>query len=163
MKTRVMVGALVLSTMMAAQAEAGAYVEGRAGVADGTYLSATETVGAAVGFEVAGASGNFLGAEFVVDVYDGFSSSAAGINLRAGAAVDEKSRVFATLGRIWQRENYTYYDGIFLVTVDGYYYDTVAGIGYETDISPGSYVSLQYQRIFDSEINRAMVGIGLKF
>ena len=153
----------MLSAGFATLAEAGGYVEGRAGIADGTFLSATETVGAAVGFEVVGAGGNFVGAEFVVDVYDGFSSSAAGINLRAGAAIDEKSRVFATVGRIWQRENYTYYNGVFLVTVDEYRYDTVAGVGYQTDIAPNSYVSVQYQRIFDSEVDRAMVGVGLKF
>jgi hypothetical protein len=163
MKKRAIAATFLMSAVFAGQAAAGGYVEGRAGIADGTYLSTTETVGAAVGFEVGGAGGNFFGAEFVVDAYDGFSSSAAGINLRAGTAIDEKSRLFATLGRIWQRQNYTYYDGIFLVTVDGYFYDTTAGVGYQTDISPNSYVSVQFQRIFDSEINRATVGIGLKF
>ena len=163
MNMRMFAGTLLLSVAFAAQSEAGGYVEARAGIADGTYLSTTETVGAAVGFEVVDSGRNFFGAEFVVDVYDGFSSSAAGINLRAGTQIDEKSRLFATLGRIWQRQYYTYYDGIFLVTVDDYFYDTTAGVGYQTDISPNSYVSVQFQRIFDSEINRATVGIGLKF
>jgi hypothetical protein len=148
--------------MMTSQALAGAYVEGRVGIAGDAYTT-TETVGAAVGFEVVGATGNFLGAEFVVDAYDGLSSGASGINLRAGAAVDEKSRVFATLGRVWQRVTYTTYDGFFFVTDETYVYDTVGGIGYQTDISPNTYVSIQYQRVFEYEINRGMVGFGLKF
>jgi hypothetical protein len=162
MKLQLISAVVMASALLATQAEAGAYVEGRLGIA-GDDFATTETVGAAVGFEVVGASGNFLGAEFVVDAYDGLSSGATGINLRAGAAVDEKSRVFATLGRVWQRRDYVYFDGIFLVAVDEYVYDTVAGFGYQTDISPNSYVSIQYQRVFDSEINRGMVGIGLKF
>ena len=162
MKLQVCAAVAASLVMMTSQALAGAYVEGRVGIAGDAYTT-TETVGAAVGFEVVGATGNFLGAELVVDAYDGLSSGATGINLRAGATIDEKSRIFATLGRVWQRVNYTYYDGIFLVTVDDYVYDTVGGVGYQTDISPNSYVSIQYQRVFDNEINRGMVGFGLKF
>jgi hypothetical protein len=91
------------------------------------------------------------------------SSGATGINLRAGASIDEKSRIFATLGRVWQRVTYTYYDGVFFVTDEAYVYDTVGGIGYQTDISSNTYVSIQYQRVFENEINRGMVGFGLKF
>jgi len=59
MKKRVMAGALTVSAVLAAQAEAGAYIEGRVGIAGGPFFSTTETVGAAIGFEVANSAGTF--------------------------------------------------------------------------------------------------------
>jgi len=166
MKKRVMAGALTLSAVLAAQAEAGAYIEGRVGIAGSPALSSTETVGAAIGFEVVNSSGTFLGLELVGDAYNGFSASVAGINLRAGASLDDSSRIFLTLGEAWQYYYYTQttvFPFISTTTYSGYQYDALAGVGFQKDLSPGSYVSVQYQHAFDTEINRAMVGIGFKF
>lgn len=144
---------LAVVTMLAvgftAQASAGGYVEARAGYVGDSIIS-TESIGAAVGFEVDVGSGTTLGAEYVYDSLPSFgSASFGGVNIRAGSEVAEGRQLFVTVGRVWPFENY------------GYSY--VGGIGYQADISQNAYVSIQAQRVFDTEISRAMVGIGLKF
>jgi hypothetical protein len=130
------------------QASAGGYVEARAGyVADS--INSSESIGAAVGFEVDVGSGTTLGAEYVYDSLPSYSASFGGVNVRAGTEVAEGRQLFVTVGRVWPFYSY------------GYSY--VGGIGYQADISQNAYVSVQAQHIFDSEISRAMVGIGLKF
>lgn len=149
----------------AAQAAGNAFVEVRLGGA-ATSDSGTETIGAALGYDAKIGGQTWFGAEFVVDTDSSFEGSVAGINLRLGLAVDEQSRVFLTLGRVWQEYSTTsvaLFPVTYVVTTNGYVYDTVAGIGYQSQLSQSSHVSVQYQHGFEFDFDRVMVGVGLEF
>lgn len=161
--------ALVAATApSAALAEGGnGYVELRGGVA-GASGTSSETIGLALGYDFDIGSQAFLGAELVADTDSSFADPIYGLNARLGFKSGERSKIFATLGYAWS--NYsgviaipTGNGGAIAVPISGSYDDFAAGFGFQHDIGQSSYLSLQYQNYFDTGINRASIGFGIKF
>ncbi|MGN3974209.1 outer membrane protein [Tsuneonella sp. SYSU-LHT278] len=108
-----------------------------------------ETIGVAIGHDFDVGTGAFIGVEGVADTNFDFVDPTLGVNARVGAKVGETGKVFGTLG-------YAYETGF---DID----DWVLGAGYQTDLGANALVSLQYQRYMDTDINRAIVGVGFRF
>ena len=149
-----------------ANALADGFFEFRAGGAAASGES-TGTLGFALGYDHEFGSSVFLGGEFAYDARSDFSESLAGVNLRFGVPLGTSAKAFLTVGRIWQDYSSTSVSVFPIVgistTTYGTLYDTVAGVGYQADLSESAYFSVQYQHAFDLEGDRAMVGVGFTF
>ncbi len=124
-----------------------ARVEVRGGIA---WVSGAtdETIGLAVGYDADVSENFFLGVEAVADTDFNISSPVLGVNARAGFRVGEQGKLFATAGYAYETE----------FELD----DFVLGAGYQHNVGR-ALVSIQYQRYMDTEINRAMMGVGYRF
>lgn len=124
------------------------WVEIRGGIA---WVSGAtnETIGLAVGYDVDVSEKFFIGVEAVADTDFDISSPVLGVNGRAGFKVSEEGKLFATAGYAYETE----------FELD----DFVVGAGYQHNLGRNALMSIQYQRFVDTEINRAMVGLGYRF
>ena len=147
-------------TSTAANAEG--YVELRSGMAFGPDVT-TESIGLAAGYDADIGSGAFIGAELTADTNSSFDTPVYGLNLRVGGKTGEASKLYATAGIA----RYEYAGFISLPSYSLFYsgWDTdfVAGAGYQHKIGNSTRLSVQYQRYFDTQYNRASVGIGFEF
>jgi hypothetical protein len=151
---------------LATPASADGFFELRLGAAvDGS--GASSTVGAALGYDFDLGKDAFLGLEYVGTADTSFESDAGAVNLRLGTDVSETGRIYLTAGRVWQARSST----VIIPTSDfsifgsssSTVYDTIAGLGYQADISDSGYVSLQYQYGFEYNFGHAIVGVGIRF
>lgn len=123
-------------------------IEARGGVAWCCGVS-DETIGVAVGHDFDLKSTLFIGVEAVADTDFNFTDPVIGVNARLGAKVGEDTKVFALAG-------YAYSTGIELD-------DAVVGAGVQHNVGQTTLLSLQYQRSVDFDINRVLVGVGVRF
>lgn len=158
--------AAMLCVGFVGNAVADGFFEFRTGFAAGGGES-TGTLGVALGYDHKFGSGVFLGGEIAYDARSDFADSLAGVNLRFGTQVSESAKAFVTVGRIWQdysSSSVFYIPGLMITTTTSQtFYDTVAGVGYQADLSESAYFSVQYQHAFDLEADRAMIGVGVTF
>lgn len=122
-------------------------VEARGGIAWCCGVS-DETIGVAVGHDFDLGS-VFLGVEAVADTDFNISDPVVGVNARIGSKVGENTKVFGLVG-------YAYSTGI---EID----DAIVGAGVQQNVGKTTLLSLQYQRSIDLDINRVMVGVGVRF
>lgn len=125
-----------------------ARVELRGGVAWVPGVS-TEVIGVALGYDADVGGNVFVGGEVVADTDFDFASPVIGVNVRLGTNVGESTKLFVTGG--YARD--TSFD------LD----DAVIGAGAQFGLGSKSFVSVQYQRYLDTDVNRATVGVGFKF
>lgn len=111
--------------------------------------ASSESIGAAVGYDADIGNGVFVGAEATADTDFDISSPVLGLNARLGAKMGETTRLFVSGG--WAHDTAFNLD------------DAVIGSGVEMTFSGNTFVTLQYQRYIDLEINRATVGVGVRF
>jgi hypothetical protein len=109
----------------------------------------SEAIGVAIGYDADIGSKLFIGAEIVADTDFDLSSPVIGVNTRFGTNVSKNGKLFGLVG--YARDTTFDFD------------DTLVGLGYQHNIGSKSFVSVQYQRYTDTDVNRATLGIGLKF
>lgn len=154
------VASAALITSTAANAEG--YLELRSGVAFGPSIT-TESLGLAAGYDADISSKAFIGAELTADTNASFDTPVYGLNLRVGGKTSENGKLFGTAGIA----RYQYAGFISLPSYSLFYsgWDTdfAAGAGYQHKISKAARLSVQYQHYFDTQYDRASVGIGFEF
>lgn len=123
-------------------------IEARGGIAWCCGVS-DETIGVAVGHDFDLNSTMFIGVEAVADTDSNFSDPTIGVNARIGGRVGEDTKVYALAG-------YAYSTAIELD-------DAVIGVGVQQNVGTTTLLSLQYQRSLDFDVNRLMVGVGVRF
>lgn len=141
--------AAVAAAAVATPAQAGeTRVEARGGIIWCCGVS-DETIGLAVGHDFDLGDTLFLGVEGVVDTTFDFDDPVLGVNARLGTKVGENTKIFALAG----------YARTTSVDLD----DAVIGAGLQHNLGEKALLSVQYQRYLDSDVNRALVGFGLRF
>lgn len=108
-----------------------------------------DTIGLAVGHDYDLGDSLFIGVEGVIDSNFDLDDPVLGVNARLGTKVGEKTKIFALAG-------YAHATG-----VD--YDDAVIGAGLQHNLGEKALLSVQYQRVLDLEVNRALVGVGIRF
>ncbi len=108
-----------------------------------------ETIGLAVGHDYDLGDTLFIGVEAVADTDFDISDPVLGVNARLGTKVGEQTKLFVMGG-------YAHATGTDLD-------DAVIGAGLQHNLGEKALLSVQYQRYLDTDVNRALVGIGLRF
>ena len=108
-----------------------------------------DTLGIAVGRDFDLGENVFIGAEAVLDSNFDFDTPVAGINARLGTKLGEQTKLFGLVGYAHDTDS----------SAD----DVVLGAGLQHALGEKFIVSVQYQRALDTELNRAFVGLGLRF
>lgn len=149
-----------LFTSTAANAEG--YVELRSGIAFGPNVT-TESIGLAAGYDAEISAKAFIGAELTADTNANFDTPVYGLNLRVGGKTSENGKLFGTAGIA----RYKYAGFISLPSYSLFYsgWDTdfAAGAGYQHRVGKSTRISIQYQHYFDTQYDRASVGVGFEF
>lgn len=149
MKKLLLVPALSVAACFASPANAAG--EGRMEIRTGvawTECCSDESIGIAVGYDYDLSESMFIGAEAVADTNFDFVSPVVGVNARVGLKTSDNGKLFAVAG-------YAY-------DTDWEIDDAVLGLGYQHNIGK-VLVSAQYKRYLDLDINRGVVGIGIRF
>lgn len=123
-------------------------VEARGGVVWCCGVS-DETIGFAIGHDYDLGDTLFIGVEGVLDTDFDISDPVLGVNARLGTKIGETTKIFALAG-------YAHSTGVDLD-------DAVIGAGIQHNLGEKALMSLQYQRYLDTDVNRALVGIGIRF
>ena len=129
----------------AAFAEDGVRLEARGGVA--WNGAAEERIGVGVGYDYS-FGGGFVGITQAIDTNAKFNFSEISTALRLGANVGEKDKAFAIGGfamHNWENQEF------------------LAGAGYEHSLGARTYVSVQYNRLMKSDVNRILMSVGTRF
>jgi len=108
-----------------------------------------DTLGIAVGRDFDLGETVFIGAEAVLDSNFDFNTPIAGVNARLGTKLGEQTKLFGLVGYAHDTDS----------SAD----DVVLGAGLQHNLGEKFMVSVQYQRALDSELNRAFIGLGLRF
>lgn len=108
-----------------------------------------ETIGLVVGHDFDIGEKVFLGVEGVVDSNFDLDDPVLGVNARLGTKVGENTKIFALAG--------------YAHATDFDQDDAVVGAGVQHNLGEKALLSLQYQRTLDLELNRVLVGVGLRF
>jgi hypothetical protein len=136
-------GVLVASPAMANEGR----LEARGGIA-WAYGASTETIGVAAGYDVDLGATTFIGIEGVADTDFDISDPVLGANARLGFKTGQ--------GRLFVTGGYAYDTGFD-------FDDAVVGAGYQHNLGSKALLSVQYQRYLDTHLNRATVGVGVRF
>lgn len=108
-----------------------------------------ETIGVAVGHDFDLGSEMFVGVEAVADTDFDFIDPTIGVNARLGTKLSEETKVFVLGG-------YAYETGFD-------FDDAVFGAGLQHNFTEQALLSVQFQRYIDTDVNRAVVGFGIRF
>ncbi len=123
-------------------------VEARGGIVwQGGFTD--DTIGIAVGHDFDVGENVFFGIEGVADSNISFDDPVLGVNARLGTKIKENTKLFVLGG----------YAAATGVDAD----DFVVGAGVQHNFGEKSLISLQYQRSIDFELNRVMLGFGVRF
>lgn len=145
----IIVAALSVAAVMATPALAGeTRVEARGGVVWVPGAS-NEAIGLALGYDTDIGGNLFAGIEGTADTDFDFVSPVLGLNARLGFKASDNAKVFVTGGYAYDTD----------FDID----DIALGAGAQFAVGEKSFVSVQYQRYLDLEINRVSVGVGYKF
>lgn len=126
--------------------------EGRAEVRGGIAWASgvsNETIGVSFGYDVDIGENFYFGIEAIADTDLDISSPVLGLNGRAGFKVGNDGKLFVTAGYAYDTESE--------------FDDFAFGAGYQHNLNSKAMVSVQYQRYLDTDINRAMIGLGYRF
>ena len=143
---------IICSTALAIMSTPALANEGRAEVRGGLAWASggsDETIGISLGYDVNLGEKLFVGIEAVADTDFDISSPVIGLNGRAGLRAGANGKLFVTAGYAYQTES----------DLD----DIALGASYQRDLNSKAMVSIHYQRYLDTEINRAMIGLGYRF
>lgn len=148
MKKITYIAAIALTAFATPSMASEARMELRGGVAWVPGVS-TESIGLALGYDADVGGNVFVGGEVVADTDFDFVSPVIGLNARLGTKVAENTKLYITGGYAHDTDFGTD--------------DAVVGAGAEFGLGTKTFVSLQYQRYLDTDVNRATLGIGFKF
>jgi opacity protein-like surface antigen len=123
-------------------------VEARGGIVwDGTFSD--DTLGIAVGHDFDLNEQVFFGIEGVADSNISFDDPVLGVNARLGTTVKENTKIFVLGGYAHSTD----------IDED----DFIVGAGFQHNFGERSLLSVQYQRAIDLELNRVIIGFGVRF
>ncbi len=141
--------AVAAAAAIATPAHAGeTRIEGRVGIVwDGGFTD--DTLGLVVGHDFDVNENVFIGIEGVADTNLSFDDPVLGVNARLGTKFKENTKVFVLGG--------------YARATEGDADDFVVGAGAQHNFGEKSLISLQYQRSIDFDLNRVMIGYGVRF
>ena len=123
-------------------------VEVRGGIVwDGSFSD--DTLSVAVGHDFDLNDKVFVGLEGVADSNIEFDDPVLGINARVGTRLNDNTKLFVLGG--------------YAHATDFNDDDFVVGAGFQHNFGEQSLLSVQYQRAIDFELNRVIIGFGVRF